>query len=322
MSIAILVHGGAGTITHDRTELAQAGCKEAVLVGWRILQAGGSALDAVEAAVRSLEDNPNFNAGTGSCLTREGNIEMDAGLMEGHTAGVGAIAGVELIKNPISLARKVFESPHVLLVGQGAQQFAQEQGISLCKLEDLLTERQYNNWLNTRTTENVVEDDEPLYHRREIGSVPARDHHHDVPTEREPEQKHGTVGAVALDSSGFLAAATSTGGILNKYSGRVGDTPLVGCGFYADENAAVSCTGQGEDFVRLMIAKRAADFVARGASAREAAESTIALLSARAEGTGGLIIVDRLGNVGFSWNSEHMSRAYMCQDMQEPIAGV
>jgi beta-aspartyl-peptidase (threonine type) len=143
-----------------------------------------------------------------------------------------------------------------------------------------------------------------------------------VHTGGEPEQKHGTVGAVALDASGLLAAASSTGGILNKYPGRVGDTPLVGCGFYADDNAAISCTGHGEDFMRLMVAKRAADFVARGASARDAAEATIALISAKAQGTGGLIIVDRLGNVGFSWNSQHMARAYMCQDMQEPIAGV
>jgi len=292
MPIAIIVHGGAGDIEDGRTDIAQAGCREAALVGWRVLQAGGSALDAVEAAVRSLEDNPNFNAGTGACLTTDGNIQLDAGIMDGQALSVGAVADVELIKNPISLARKVLESPHVLLVGQGAQQFAQEQDISMCRLEDLMTERQYNKW--KEATSKASED----------------------------EEKHGTVGAVALDTFGKLAAATSTGGIQNKYPGRVGDSPLIGCGFYADENAAISCTGHGEDFIRLLIAKRVADFVARGDVARDAAQAAIAVLSARANGTGGLIVVDRLGNVGFAWNSQYMSHAYMIEGMNEPITGV
>src|SRR5229473_8296225 len=147
MPIAMIVHGGAGNVPPERVESAQAGCKEAALVGWRILQAGGSALDAVEAAVRSLEDNPYFNAGTGASMTTDGKVELDAGMMDGHALAVGAVADVELIKNPISLARKVLESPHVLLVGKGAQQFAQEQGITLCRVEDLMTERQYRIWL-------------------------------------------------------------------------------------------------------------------------------------------------------------------------------
>jgi len=140
--MAIVVHGGAGTIAPDSVEIAQAGCKEAALIGWRVLQDGGSALDAVEAAVRALENNPNFNAGTGACLTVDGRIELDAGIMEGGEEGglrVGAVANVEFIKNSISLARKVMDSPHVLLVGSGAQKFALEQGISLCSLKDLLT---------------------------------------------------------------------------------------------------------------------------------------------------------------------------------------
>jgi L-asparaginase / beta-aspartyl-peptidase len=140
--------------------------------------------------------------------------------------------------------------------------------------------------------------------------------------ETEMPEKHGTVGAAALDQLGRLAAATSTGGILNKYPGRVGDTPLVGCGFYADEHAAISCTGHGEDFIRLLIAKRAADFVARGESARRAAEAAIAVLGAKAEGSGGLIVIDRIGNVGFAWNSQTMAYAYMTGGMGEPITGV
>ena len=298
MPIAIIVHGGAGTASPERSEILQAGCKEAALVGWRILQEGGSALDAVEAAVCALEDNPSYNAGTGACLNSDGNIELDAGIMDGQGLHVGAIAGVERIKNPISLARKVLESPHVLLVGRGAEQFAQEQGISQCALEELVTERQYKIWQEQQAQE---------------------------PQQAQPTDKHGTVGAVALDASGVLAAATSTGGIRNKYPGRVGDSPLVGCGFYADEYAAVSCTGDGEDFVRLLIAKRAADVVGNskgGQTAREAAEAAIAVLGAKSTGTGGMIVVDRKGNVGFAWNSRNMSHAYIIEGMEEPVSGV
>jgi len=312
MSIAIIVHGGAGNVTPDRAEIVQEGCKEAALIGWRILQAGGAALDAVEAAVHSLEDNPQYNAGTGSCLTSDGNIELDAGIMEGHTLQVGAVACVELIKNPIALARKVLESPHVLLVGKGAQEYALECGIPMCELEDLVTERQYQIWLDKRkqTAKESKTENEPRHHRREVASVEAR------------EERHGTVGAVAIDMTGHLAAATSTGGIPNQYPGRVGDSPLVGCGFYADDNAAVSCTGDGEDFTRLLIAKRAADFVAHGESARDAAATAIAFLGAKATGTGGLIMIDRKGNIGYAWNSQHMKHAYMTEGMEGPISGI
>jgi L-asparaginase / beta-aspartyl-peptidase len=312
MPMAIIVHGGAGTVPPDRTEIVQEGCKEATMIGWRILQTGGSALDAVEAAVRSLEDNPQYNAGTGSCLTSDGNIELDAGIMEGHTLLVGAVACVELIKNPISLARKVMESPHALLVGKGAQAYALERGIPMCELEDLVTERQYQKWLQQKkhAARQSHREGEPRHHRREVASVEAR------------EDRHGTVGAVAIDMEGHLAAATSTGGIANQYPGRVGDSPLVGCGFYADDNAAISCTGDGEDFMRLLIAKRAADFVAHGEMARDAATSAIAFLGARATGTGGLIIVDRKGNIGFAWNSKNMKYAYITEGMEFPESGI
>jgi L-asparaginase / beta-aspartyl-peptidase len=312
MPIAIIVHGGAGTVTPDRVEIVQEGCKEAAFIGWRILQAGGSALDAVEAAVRSLEDNPQYNAGTGACLTSDGNIELDAGIMEGHTLQVGAVACVELIKNPISLARKVLESPHVLLVGKGAQEYALERGIPMCELEDLVTERQYQIWLEKKAQASEASniENEPRYHRREVASVEAR------------KEKHGTVGAVAIDQAGRLAAATSTGGIPNQYPGRVGDSPLVGCGFYADDNAAVSCTGDGEDFTRLLIAKRAADMVAHGETARDAAITAIAFLGAKATGTGGLIMVDRKGNIGFAWNSQNMKHAYITEGMDNPESGI
>ncbi len=324
MPIAIIVHGGAGIISPDRSEIMKAGCKEAAQIGWQVLRKNGTALDAVEAAVRALEDNPNYNAGTGSGLTVDGNIEMDAGIMEGHTLNVGAVASVELIKNPITLARRIQESPHVLLVGSGAQQFALEHGMTLCKREDLLTQRQYERWLKARKIQG-----EEIQNHHIVGTIPIYEEgknkskgSDELPGMK--EEKHGTVGAVALDQFGILAAATSTGGTPNKYPGRVGDSPLVGCGFYADENAAVSCTGHGEDFVRLLIAKRAADFVGSGAHAREAVEKTLAVLGARAYGTGGLILVDRGGNIGIAWNSQHMVHAYITstQEMQEAKMGM
>jgi beta-aspartyl-peptidase (threonine type) len=310
MPIALIVHGGAGDISSDRHEGARQGCREAALAGWRVLQEGGSALDAVEVAVRVLEDDPAFNAGTGACLSAEGNIELDAGIMDGRTLEVGAVAGVELIKNPILLARKVLTSPHVLLVGRGAEQFAEEAGIARCSFDELLTERQYQRW-KAYLAEHGLLPDEPRMIRREIATLAARD-----------EPKHGTVGAVALDSTGSLAAATSTGGIHNKYPGRVGDSPLVGCGFYADEYAAISCTGDGEDFARLLIAKRAADFVAQGRSAGEAAQAAIDVLSARARGKGGLIVVDQSGRVGFARNSQNLAYAYMTAELGEPVTGI
>jgi beta-aspartyl-peptidase (threonine type) len=237
---------------------------------------------------------------------------------------VGAIAGIEHIKNPIVLARHVLESPHALLIGQGAEEFALECGMSLCARQELLTQRQYEIWQKMRD-ERLAQKQEPSYHRRQLGSLAARDVPKSTPrivSPQESEEKHGTVGAVAIDAQGRLAAATSTGGTHYKYPGRVGDSPLVGCGFYADEHAAVSCTGHGEDFIRLLIAKRAADCVARGMRARDAAEATIAVLSAKATGEGGLIVVDHLGNVGFAWNSSHMSHAYIIEGMNEPLSGV
>ncbi|GHO69326.1 peptidase T [Ktedonobacter sp. SOSP1-52] len=284
MSVAIVVHGGAGTISPERIGTGMAGCHEAAQVGMRILEQGGTALDAVEAAVRAMEDNPNFNAGTGSCLTSEGNIEMDAGIMEGHTLQVGALAGIELVKNPIALARLVLQSPHAMLIGRGASLFAEEQGVAFCQLEDLLTERQYNNWKRAQAQAQHTTEAEDLFE----------------------EKKHGTVGAVAVDSHGHLAAATSTGGIVNKHPGRVGDSPLVGCGFYADASAAISCTGYGEDFTRLMIAKRIADAVGTGKTAQEAADEVIAFLGTQTKETGGVIVVDKHGNTGQAWNSENM----------------
>jgi beta-aspartyl-peptidase (threonine type) len=293
MEIALIVHAGAGAYPPQYMGPAQKGCREGALVGWHILQQHGSALDAVEAAVRVLEDNPLYNAGTGSSLTSEGKIEMDAGIMDGATFQVGAVAGVESIKNPIKLARKVLDSPHVMLIGRGAQQFALEHGMSLCTREDLLTEQVYRRWQEQRAAEV-----------------------------QQKEWKHGTVGAVAVDSAGRLAAATSTGGLMNKHPGRVGDSPLIGCGYYADEYAAVSCTGIGEDFVRLLIARRAAEYVAQGYTAQRAADEAMNLLATLTSGTGALIVVDAQGRVASAKVSQHMPYASISGEMVEPETGI
>jgi L-asparaginase / beta-aspartyl-peptidase len=296
MTVAIIVHGGAGTISNERVNDAQQGCKDAAVLGWQALQRGESALNAVEAAVRALENNPTFNAGTGACLSDDGSIQLDAGIMDGSALRTGAVAGVERIKNPITLARLVLESPHAFLISEGAQQFALEQGLTLCTHEDLLTERQYNAWKNRNAPELTLTAPE--------------------------ETKHGTVGAVALDEKGVLAAATSTGGILHKHAGRVGDSPLIGCGFYADEHAAISCTGYGEDFIRLTIAHRAAFYVAQGLNAHDAATSAIDFLQTHAQGTGGLILVDRTGAVSFARNSQHMAYAAFTSENPQGTVGI
>jgi L-asparaginase / beta-aspartyl-peptidase len=292
MGIALIVHAGAGVYPLHYRGPAQKGCRDAILAGRHILQNNGSALDAVETAVRVLEDNPLYNAGTGSSLTKEGKIEMDAGIMDGTTLQVGAVAGVELIKNPVKLARKVLDSPHVMLIGKGAQQFALEHGMSLCRRDDLLTDPMYKRWQEHNTAH------------------PPK------------EWKYGTVGAAAIDSTGGLAAATSTGGLMNKHPGRVGDSPLVGCGFYADQYAAISCTGYGEDFVRLLIAKRAADYISQGYTAQRAADEAINLLATLTSGTGALIVVDAQGRVGSAKVTEHMPYAYISGEMEEPETGI
>ena len=268
-SPSIIVHGGAGPIKDDSLAARLEGCKAAALAGWAILQQGGAALDAVEAAVVGLEDNPLFNAGTGSTLNSLGKIEMDAAIMEGHSLRAGAVAAVSGVKNPIKLARRVLEDGrHILLAGEGALLFARQIGFSECAPESLIVEGEKKRW----------------------------------------QSKHGTVGAVAFDSAGRLAVATSTGGIFNKLPGRVGDSPLIGCGTYADDYGAASCTGQGEAIMRLVLAKSAVDFLheADDIEAQTAARMAIAHLEERLQSTGGIILIDRSGNIGYARNTSHM----------------
>jgi len=298
MSMAIIVHGGAWDIPAHLYEGNCAGCRHAALAGWRLLTGGASALDAVEMAVRALEDDPHFEAGFGSSLSIDGEITLDAGMMDGSTLDVGAVADVPLIRNPITLARRVLESPYVLLQGKGAVQFAAQHGISQCQLFDLLTSEQLAAW--------------------RVGYSSVFDEHGQML----PGARGDTVGAVALDAQGRLAAATSTSGLPNKRRGRVGDSPLVGCGFYADEYAAGSSSGYGEDFMRLVLLQRAIAYVGAGHTASEAACYAIDLLEKRINGLGGLILLDRRGNVGIAHNSPNIAFGWMHEGMNEPVVGV
>ena len=267
MPIAILVHGGAGEIDAASVPARLSGCRAAAEAGYAVLRNRGSALDAVQAAVVALENNPLFNAGAGSTLNREGKVETDAAIMDGATIRAGAVAAVSGIRNPVKLARQVMDaSPHVLLAGDGAYQFAKQHGIETCDPADLVVPEQRAHW----------------------------------------EKDHGTVGAVALDAQGHLAAATSTGGVFDKLPGRVGDTPLVGCGTYADALAAVSCTGLGEYIIRTTLARHAAWWVEQGADASQAAAKAIQMLARQIQGQAGLIVMDATGRAGFAHNTVHM----------------
>jgi beta-aspartyl-peptidase (threonine type) len=264
---AIIVHGGAGPIRDDSLAARLAGCKDAALAGWQILTQGGNSLDAVEATVVALEDNPLFNAGTGSTLNSLGKVEMDAAIMEGTTLRAGAVAAVSEIKNPIKLARRVMEDGrHVMLAGEGALSFAREIGFPECAPESLIVDSERRRW----------------------------------------ESKHGTVGCVAFDRTGGLAVATSTGGIFNKLPGRIGDSPLIGCGTYADDAGAVSCTGYGEAIIRVVMAKTTVELLKGGAEPSFAAGQALDLLAAKTGSTAGLILVDGNGHIGYARNALHM----------------
>lgn len=323
MSLAMIVHGGAGSIAPARFEVSKAGCHAAALAGWRVLLAGGSALDAVQAAVTSLEDNPHFNAGTGAVLNADGRAQLDAGIMDGRELQVGAVAGVEHIKNPIQVARRVLHSPHVLLVGRGAEQFAEEEGITPCDPSALVTPAQYAAWQRGYAAGDDLSLYVPVGSAGAGTSVAAQLSGSGAGDEEDDHHRHGTVGAVAVDAAGRVVAGTSTGGIAAKHPGRVGDTPLVGCGFYAEEGlGGVSSTGHGEDFIRLLLARRAVEYLGAGYSAQAAASAAITLLGERVNGSGGLILLDAKGRVGVARNTPAMSYAYIVEGMDAPIADI
>ncbi len=290
MKPSLVVHGGAWDIPDEQMEDCRAGCRRALEAGWKILASGGSALNAVEAAIVVLEDEPVFDAGLGSHLNRDGRVQLDAMVMDGRTLGAGSVAAVERVRNPIRLARRVMEaSEHVMLVGAGAEQFAREQGMALCDPEELIHPRERAAWEKCRVDDHAAE--------HHIG------------------HQSGTVGAIAMDGDGNLVAGTSTGGTCCKLPGRVGDSPLVGCGCYADvEAGAASTTGWGEAIMKIVMAKRAADEMGAGKTAAEAARMCIHRLAARAHGAGGLILLDREGIPGIAFNTKRMAFGYVGAD--------
>ncbi|AEC51660.1 plant-type l-asparaginase (l-asparagine amidohydrolase) [Pyrococcus sp. NA2] len=304
--VAIIVHGGAGTIRDEaRIPKVLEGVREAVMAGWRELKRG-SALDAVEEAIKVLEDNPIFNAGTGSVLTIDGRIEMDAAIMRGKTLEAGAVAGIWGVKNPISVARKVMEeTDHVLLVGEGAVKFARLMGFPEY---DPTTEERRKQWKELK--ENLRRGE--VKHWKKLQKL----------IEKYPEVLRSTVGAVAFDGE-EVVAGTSTGGVFLKMFGRVGDTPIIGAGTYANEVAGASCTGLGEVAIRLSLAKTATDFVRLGMDAQAASNAAISLATRYfGNDTMGIIMVDIRGNVGFAKNTKHMSYAYLKEGMDKPEVGI
>jgi beta-aspartyl-peptidase (threonine type) len=298
--IVVAIHGGAGTITRGAMTAEKEAAYRAVLAvslaaGHAVLAAGGGAVDAVLAAVRVMEDSPLFNAGRGAVFTADGRNELDAAIMDGRTRAAGAVAGVTRVRNPILAAHAVMRrSPHVLLAGAGAERFAQAQGLELVDPAYFYTTERWAQLERARAADAVALD-------------------HDGAA---AEQRLGTVGAVALDRDGNLAAGTSTGGMTNKRWGRVGDSPLVGAGTYADnDTAAVSATGTGEHFIRAVAAY---DVAARmkyaGATLDDAAAATVREGVEALGGRGGLVALDRRGNVALPFNSEGMYRGIVRDD--------
>jgi beta-aspartyl-peptidase (threonine type) len=296
----LVVHGGAGTIrredmTAEQDSAYRAALRTALDRGYQVLRHGGSSLDAVQAAITWMEDSPLFNAGKGAVFTSAGKVELDASVMDGSTGRAGAVAGVHHVKNPILLARRIMEhSPHVMLAGDGAEAFAKAQGITLVPEEYFFTQRRWDALQKAKAAERSAA----------------------------AGQKHGTVGAVALDVRGNLAAGTSTGGTTNKLPGRIGDSPIIGAGTFADNaSCAVSATGAGEYFIRNVVAH---DIAARMLYAHEplaqAAEEVVMRKLVAQHGDGGVIALDREGHVATPFNTEGMYRGWVDQSGKMVVA--
>lgn len=304
--VTLVIHGGAGTIlrenmTPEREAAIRGALSEALTAGYRVLESGGSSLDAIEAAIVVLEDSPYFNAGRGSVFTSAGKNEMDAAIMDGSTRKAGAVASVTGIKNPVKAARKVMEqTSHVMLVGVGAETFAREQGLQFEDSAYFFVQERWDELKRVQEEEKAK--------KKEYGSLEF------------PHTHFGTVGAVALDKSGNLAAATSTGGLTNKRWGRVGDSPIIGAGTFADnETCAVSCTGRGEIFIRDVAAYEVSALMRyQKLSVDKAAKRVVQdeIVALGGEATGGLIALDRKGRFAMECNTPGMYRGYITSDGQ------
>ena len=288
----VLVHGGAGRLAPERHDAVLAATRSGAAAGAAVLRAGGTALDAVQAAVRALEDEPELNAGVGAVLTRDGTVELDAAIMDGATARIGAIAAVPDLRRPIDLARAVLDDgEHVRRAGAAAWQFARERGMAPCDPAELITPRQRERLADERARRGGVERD------------------------------GGTVGAVAIDDGGRVAVATSTGGIAYKRAGRVGDTPLPGCGTWASPEAASSATGDGEAIIRVTLTRCVVDRIASGQPPADALRAALAELVARTGGSAGAITVDRSGRFAAAHVSDTMPVALQIERGGQRCAG-
>jgi beta-aspartyl-peptidase (threonine type) len=296
MEPSIVVHGGAGEWEPELLEPGRKAIQRAVVAGWAILATGGAARDAVEAAIVVMEDDDAFDAGRGSYLNADGQVELDAGFMDGEQLYVGAVAGVQFIQNPIRLARAVMEkSQHVLLVAGGAQRFAAKMGFRPCELTDLAVPREFERW--QRLLRERARSD-----RSGLG------------------ERGDTVGCVAFDCNGHIAAGTSTGGTANKMPGRVGDVPMVGCGFYADDRlGGASSTGWGEAIAKVLLARLALHYLKETGDPNAAAEAAVRELHDRVNGVGGIILLSPDGRPGWYHNTPNMPRALMAAGMAEPL---
>jgi L-asparaginase / beta-aspartyl-peptidase len=295
----LIVHGGAWAIPDEVAPDHITGVQNALAAGWSVLERGGSAVEAVETAIVVMEDDETFDAGRGSFLNSDGRAQLDSMVMEGRTLRAGGVGCVERIKNPVRAARKILEdSPHVYIVGPYAERFAEQHGIALCENSELVTEREIQRLKNAKAQVQLSVPDEFVGAQAKLAS-------------------HDTVGAVALDWHGDVAAATSTGGTLNKTPGRVGDSSLIGCGCYADnQSAAVSTTGWGEAMMKLVLGKWACDRVLAGAPPELAAIEALDYMKKRLNGNGGMILLDPSGRYGIAHNTPRMAWAMKSRDKE------
>ncbi len=313
--LGFMIHGGAGVIRKGSLSAARekeyrAKLEEAVMAGYKALQDGKSGLDAVEIAVKILEDSPLFNAGKGAVFTADGKNELDAAVMDGKTLMAGAVAGLRRVKNPITLARAVMEkSPHVMMIGEGAEKFASEMNIELVEEKYFWTKERWDS------LQRIIKEEKEKQKTQNSKAKSQNSGNGTLNFELETRnfEKYGTVGAVALDKDGNVAAGTSTGGMTNKKYGRVGDVPIIGAGTYANNNScAVSATGWGEFFIRLGVARDISALMEyRALPVQQAADTVIKQKLQNLGGDGGIIAIDKFGNMAVSFNSEGMYRAYV-----------
>jgi beta-aspartyl-peptidase (threonine type) len=312
----LVLHGGAGSISPamlapERQAAYRATLEAALRAGHRLLAQGGSSLDAVQAAITLLEDSPLFNAGKGAVFTHDGKNELDAAIMDGHTLSAGAVAGLRRVKNPIILARRVMErSPHVMLIGEGAEEFAKAEGVEMVDPGYFFTEERWQQLQRALDAEKS-------------GAHPAAQRIPDGASEglSAGETKFGTVGVVALDQQGHLAAGTSTGGMTNKRFGRVGDSPILGAGTYANAGCAVSATGHGEFFIRYTVAHDICARMQYQGTPIEAAATTVVMdVLVKARGEGGVIAMDGEGHMAMVFNTKSMYRGFVGPDGAPSVA--